>query len=68
MSDNYIVVHGTLKRSTTKAILIEVGDVEAWVPRSCCHFSTDRFVDDMTLGEEAEFKIMEWVAEKNGFI
>lgn len=66
--EQYVEIEGTLKRRTAKAILISTEDGEGWVARSCVHFSTDRAVDDMKDGEEGIFKIMEWVAEKNGFI
>ena len=66
--ESYVTVQGKLKKLTQKAILIETELAEGWVARSCCHFTTDRAVDDMEIGTDAEFKIMEWVANQRGFI
>lgn len=66
--ETYVTVLGTLRRRTAKAALIETELGEGWVARSCCHFTTDRSIEAMALGDEGEFQIMEWVAEKNGLI
>lgn len=64
----YVTIQGRLKRITPRAINIEVDGLDGWVPRSCIHFSTDKAVDDMSEGDEGEFKIMEWVASDRGFV
>lgn len=66
--ERYVEVEGKLKKRSAKAILIETELASGWVPRSCVHFSTDKMVDDMDLGDEASFKIMQWVATDRGLI
>lgn len=66
--ESYVTLEGTLVDKREKAIQLEIDDVTAWVPRSCCHFSTDSAVDRMNLGDQGSFKIMEWVATDRGFI
>lgn len=66
--ERYVTVQGTLKRKTPKAILITTEAGEGWVARSCIAFTTDKAVDDMNYGDEGEFRVMEWAAEKVGLI
>lgn len=66
--ERYVTVQGTLKKRTDKAILIETDLGEGWVPRSCIHFMTDQAVNEMDLGDEGEFRVMEWVANDRGLI
>ncbi len=66
--ERYVVVHGVLKRRTAKAVLIETDLGEGWIARSCIHFATDKAVDDMDLGDAAEFRVMEWAANDKGLI
>ena len=66
--EKYVTVHGTLAGRTKKAIRVETVTGSGWVPRSCIHFSTDKAVDDMDVGDEAEFKIMQWVADDRGLV
>jgi len=66
--ETYVRLNGRLKRRTDKAAMIETDIGEGWVPRSCMHFATDKAIDDMELGQEAEFQIMEWVAEREELV
>jgi hypothetical protein len=68
-SDNYVTLHLVLKTRTDKAVLFADSDgTEAWVPRSCMHFQTDRAVADAAIGNTIEARIMEWVAQQRGLI
>jgi len=66
--EKYVEIEGTLVRKTRAAIRIKTDLAEGWVPRSCVHFATDKMVDDMGDDEDAQFKIMRWVAEERGFV
>lgn len=69
--DEYVTVTARLKARTAKAVLLNVGkDVErgGWVPRSCLHFMSDKAVQEASLEDELELRIMEWVAEQRGLI
>ena len=66
--ESYVEIEGKLKRKTRAGILIETELAEGWVPRSCVHFSTDKAIDDLDIGDEYQFKIMQWVAEDRGFV
>lgn len=69
MSDEeYVTLSGLLMKRTVKAVLLEIDGKEGWVARSCCRFSTDQDVDQMDLGDEGQFQVMRWVAEKAGFL
>jgi hypothetical protein len=66
--EKYVMVQGTLRGRTARGVEIETVFGTGWVGRSCLHFITDQAVDKMDIGDEGEFRIMEWVATKNGFI
>ncbi len=66
--EDYVEVEGVFKGATDKAVKIDVGGEEAWVARSTLAWSCDQQVTNMKKGDSYTFKMMEWVAEKNGFI
>lgn len=69
--DEYVTVEAILKARTDKAVLLDIGtDVSmgAWVPRSCLHFISDKQADQLPLEEKAEWRVREWVAEREGLI
>lgn len=69
MSERYVTVSTTYKRSTAKAILIDDASAgEVWLPRSCLAWKTDNSVDDWLSGDEVEIECFEWVAKKHGLL
>lgn len=69
--DEYVTVEATLEARTAKAALLNVGkDVGrgGWVPRVCLHFMSNKAVDEASIGDELELRVMEWVAEDRGLL
>lgn len=69
--DEYVTVEAALKQYTARAVLLDVGDAVsrgAWVPRSCLHFTSDKQVETLELDARAEWRVREWVAEREGLI
>lgn len=59
---------GRVKRSTEKAILVELDsyDDEVWVPKSVIH--DDSMLWKGELYEEGDLVVAEWWAESNGYL
>ena len=51
-------------RETDKAILVSDGTTELWVPKSVLHDNSEVYSD----GDEGDLVVLEWWAEKNGFL
>ena len=70
MNEEYIPVMARVRARSPKAVLLDNGTVEAWVPRSCLHGADDLYLNKHSLDdmEEREFRIMEWQAKVKGFI
>lgn len=57
----FMIIEGTIKRRTEKAILVDVGGVEEWLPLSQ--------IEDLDESANGEFTctIPAWLYEKKGF-
>ena len=69
MSESYVKIDCTLARNPTeKAVCIDVGGDQHWIPRSCIHGADERRLDDLAVGDEIELQVFEWIAAKEGLI
>lgn len=59
----YTPIEGVIQHITKKAVLINVGGDEVWVPMSVI-FEDD--LAELEVGELMEINIAEWFAEKEG--
>lgn len=66
--DEYVTITATLNARTDKAVRLSTEHALEWVPRSCLHFMSDKAADAATIGDELEWRLMEWVATDRGFI
>lgn len=60
-----IEVSVTFKRETDRAILINDGDKDIWLPKSQCSIDAEDFPED---GETCELLVAEWLAKEKGLI
>jgi len=67
-NERFVEVEGTLEKRTSRGILLETELGRGWIGRSCLGYATDVAVDTMRIGEKGRFRVMKWVAEKNGLI
>lgn len=51
-------------RETDLAILVSDGDVEDWIPKSVIHEGSEVW----ELGQQGDLVVMEWFAEKQGWL
>jgi hypothetical protein len=51
-------------RETEKAILVQIGKDELWIPKSCLHDDSEVFAED----DEGECAVKLWWAEKEGLV
>lgn len=67
--DPYVVVSCTIRRATRDAVQIEdkFGELH-WIPRSCLHGASDLIVKRAMMGDEADLKIREWIATREGLV
>ena len=68
MADNYVEIDCMFVRSTLKAVLIDIGGDEFWVPRSCIHGGDEIRIPSLDSGDEVTLKIFQWFAEKEGLL
>ncbi len=61
---SYEIWTATYVSRTPKAILLDFGHVERWVPRSCLSEESLAEIDDFESGDTAEFEIVEWFADR----
>lgn len=66
--ETYVTVRGKMKDRTQRGVLIEATLGSGWVARQCLSYVTDQAVTNAKKGDQMEFKIMEWAAEKAGLI
>ena len=70
-TDDYAHVTATVRKSTRGAVLLDDGEIEDWIPRSCLHGADDLYLNSIPAdgdGTEHEFRIREWVARVKGFV
>lgn len=58
----FIMGNGKCVRSTSKAVLVRIGDKEIWIPQSVVHDDSEVF----KAGDEGKVVVLTWWAEKNG--
>ena len=64
----YIDIEGTFIHATEKAILLNTGDTEKWIPKSVIFENNDMLWETIEKGDLIEISIPEWFASKNEFI
>ena len=67
MSERYVTVTCELVKVLPRSFLVEnkEGTVVA-IGRSCVHGVDEKEIADRAPGDEVEFRVMEWLAEKEG--
>lgn len=68
MSDAYAKVDCSFVCVTGKAVLIDIGGDEHWVPRSCVHGADETRLDTLSYGDEVELRIFQWLCELDGLL
>lgn len=69
MADDYVSISATVRASSPDAVCMETEEGEFWIPRSCIHGGDDLWLRGAhRVGEEREFRVRRWLAEKKGMI
>lgn len=68
MSDDYVRIPATVRAMSPDAVLLETEEGEFWVPRTCIHGGDDVALRTIQRGDEHEFQVRRWLAEKKGMI
>jgi len=66
-----VEITATVRAKTKLAVLLDDGEIEDWVPRSCLHGGDDLYLDKIPIsgdGEERVFRMRRWQAHLKGFI
>lgn len=62
LSDNYVDVEVLIKRETEKAVLLNDGDNDVWLPKSMCS------TNGLEVNETGKVTMPRWVAEEKGLV
>jgi len=68
MGDEVYVIEGAIKYVTDKAILVDDGDVEHWIPLSQLKQFGPKNKPVVAPEEIVEIEIPEWLAKKKGLL
>lgn len=60
-----VEVSVTFKRETDRAILVNDGDKDIWLPKSQCSIAAEDFPEP---GEAIEIEVAEWLAKEKGLL
>ena len=64
----YMLVKFIFKAASSKAIMVEDGENQMWIPRSQIKDGDEIWATTHVEGREYEFEISEWIAKQKGLI